>query len=404
MKILQINKFFYRRGGVEVVLFDTIAGLRERGYDVVEFSMQHPKNFPSQYSKYFASEIPELLEITGLKEKWQVFKRFFTSSEIEQKLSALIEKEKPDVAHIHGAYHHLSASTFTTLFKYKIPTLLTLHDFFPLSPSRNFLIKDHLDEKAYQQVFGCVRNKCINDKFLPSLAGEIEACYYKLQGIWKKIDRFICPSEFMRTKMLEYGFAPEKLTLIRNPFTSQIKQYPLGTKIVFLGRIHAEKGIKLFMEACKNWRYLPIIVAGTGPEDAWVDNFIKENSLTNIERYGWVTGEAWQNIMKEAKVIVLPSIFYENCPIAILEAMSYGRIVVASNRGGNPEMIKDGVTGFLAEPENAQDLAQVVRKAINLSPTEVDNMVQEAKKLIEKNYQIKDYLDGLEEVYKEITC
>jgi hypothetical protein len=68
--------------------------------------MQHPKNLPSKYSNYFASEMPELLEQQNFISKLTSLKRFFYSSEIKHKLTSLIEEEKPQIAHIHGAYHH----------------------------------------------------------------------------------------------------------------------------------------------------------------------------------------------------------------------------------------------------------------------------------------------------------
>ena len=74
MRVLQINKFFYRRGGAEVVFFDTIKGLRERGHEVSEFSMIHPGNLPSDYSAYFASELPELLGKQDLAASWRIFR------------------------------------------------------------------------------------------------------------------------------------------------------------------------------------------------------------------------------------------------------------------------------------------------------------------------------------------
>ncbi len=405
MKILQANKFFYRGGGAETVFFDTIEGLRARGHEIVEFSMQSNRNLPSAYSKYFGPHIPEkLTQSHNLVDSLKVFKHLFYSREIEKKITELVRDTQPQVSHLHNIYHHLSASTFLTLRRLNIPTVLTLHDVFPLVPNRSFLIKDHLREDLLRNnLWNCVRYKCVNDSLVLSSVSALESYYYQIKDVWKNIDALICPSEFMRNKMLEYGYPAAKLKLVRNPFTANVQEYPLGNKIVFLGRIHTEKGIKIFMEACKSWRDYQVVVAGSGPEDAWVDNFIKDNKFTNIERHGWVSGETWQDIVKNAKVMVLPSIFYENCSVAILEAVSYGRIVVASNRGGNPEMVKDGLTGFLAVPENAEDLAQVVKKAMNLSPVQASSMTQEAKKLIEKNYQLKDYLDSLERVYKEIV-
>ena len=403
MHILQINKFFYRRGGVETVFFDTIEGLRMRGHEVSEFSMVHPKNLPSQYSAYFASEIPELLGKQDKAAMWRTFKRFFYSQEVENKLGALIMATEPQVAHLHGVYHHLSASTFTKLYKMRVPMVLTAHDFFPISPSRNFLKGETLREDCYSSLLSCLWYKCVNDKFLPSLAGVLEAYYYRFRKIWKHVDIYICPSQFMADKLVQYGFPRSKMRVVPNPFVAQPATYPLGDKVVYLGRTHYEKGIKIFMEAAKELRDYKLVVAGSGPEDAWVQEFVRKNILTNVERLGWVGGEAWKQVMLSAKVIVVPAVFYENCSLAILEAMSYGRIIVAVDRGGNPELVKDGITGFLAKPENPTDLAATIRRAMQTSEVESAKIVAGATELLKKNHNPDDYFKRLEEIYGEVV-
>lgn len=404
MRILQINKFFYRRGGVEVVFFETIKGLRERGHEVSEFSMAHAGNFSSEYSAYFASEVPELLGKQDIATAWKIFKRLFVSQEIEQKLGALVLAAEPQVAHLHGVYHHLSASAFTKLYQLKVPMVLTVHDFFPISPSRNFLKGETLCESCYKnKPYNCLRYRCINNKLLPSIAGLMEAYFYRLKKIWDRIDLYICPSQFMADKLVEYGFPKEKMRLLRNPFAPQPQTYPLGDKVVYMGRIHYEKGIKIFMEAAKHLRDYKIMVVGSGPDDNWVQEFARKNILSNVERKSWVGGEDWQNVMREAKVIVVPSLFYENCSLAILEAMSYGRIVVSIDRGGNPELIKDGVSGFLAKPEDPADLARVIRRAMNTSDSEAAAIAANAVKTLEQNHRPEDYFNKLEEIYKEAT-
>jgi len=401
MRVLQINKFFYRRGGVEVVLFDTIKGLRSRGHEVSEFAMMHAGNMPSEYSAYFASEVPELLGKQDMAVKWNIFKRLFYSAEIEKKLSALIMAVEPEVAHLHSVYHHLSASTFIKLFQSHVPMVLTLHDFFPISPSRNFLKGETLCEHCYRSAFDCIRYRCVDNRLLPSIAGVLEARYYRFKKIWDRIDLYICPSKFMADKMIEYGFPAQKMRVLPNPFATQPVQYPLGEKVVYLGRTHYEKGIKVFMEAAKQLREYKIVVAGNGPEDAWVQEFARKNILSNIERVGWVGGEAWKKVMLDAKVIVVPSLFYENCSLAILEAMSYGRIVVTVNRGGNPELIKDGVSGFLAKPENPIDLAQTIKRAMQSTPEQATAIGAAALETLQKNHRPEDYFDGLERIYQE---
>ncbi|MBI2037853.1 MAG: glycosyltransferase [Candidatus Magasanikbacteria bacterium] len=401
MRVLQINKFFYRRGGVEVVLFDTIKGLRQRGHEVSEFAMSHTGNFPSEYSAYFASEVPELLEKQDFATKWKIFKRLFVSKEIEKKLGALVMAEEPEVAHLHSVYHHLSASTFTKLYELKVPTVLTLHDFFPISPSRNFLKGETLCESCYRNPFSCIRYKCVDNRLLPSIAGVMEAYFYRFKKIWKRIDLYICPSQFMADKMVEYGFPAKKMRLLRNPFSPQTTPAPLGDKVVYLGRVHYEKGIKILMEAAKDLRNYKIKIVGSGPEDAWVQEFARKNILSNIERVGWVGGEKWKQVMNEAKVVVVPSLFYENCSLAILEAMSYGRIVVSIDRGGNPELIKNGVSGFLAKPEDPADLAKTIRRAMETTDAQGSAITASAMETVRTNHNPDDYFNRLEEIYRE---
>ncbi|MEK7131231.1 MAG: glycosyltransferase [Patescibacteria group bacterium] len=403
MRVLQANKFFYRRGGAETVFFQTINGLRERGHEVSEFSMLHPSNLSSDYSAYFASELPELLGKQDPATAWEIFKRLFKSKEIEQKLGALIMAAEPEVAHLHNIYHHLSASTFTKLYELKIPTVLTAHDVFPLCPNHSLLKGETLCEDCYKnKLYNCIRYRCINKKLLPSIVGTLEAYYYQFKKIWKRIDLYICPSQFMANKLVEYGFPAEKMRVVPNPFKPQTIIPPLGNKIVYLGRIHYEKGIKILMEAAKDLRDYKVLIAGNGPEDSWVQEFARKNILANVERLGWVGGDSWEKVMLDAKVIVVPSLFYENCSMAILEAFSYGRIVVAVGRGGNPELIKDGVSGFLCKPEDPADLARVIRRAMNTSDEAAAIISANAVKTLEQNHRPEDYFDRLEAIYAEV--
>lgn len=403
MRILQIEKFFYNRGGSSRVFFDTINGLRKAGHEVAEFSMQDTRNLPSKYEKYFAPSLPELKSSLGLFEQWQVFKRLFKSREIERNLSSLIADFRPDVAHIHNAYHHLSASTFITLKEHKVPTVLTLHDVFPLCPNHSLLIGETLAEKKLKNnLWNCLRYRCVDGKFLPSFAGVAEAFYYKQKKIWDNIDLFICPSHFMADKMVEYGYPKKKMRVIKNPFPVNHNPLPLGNKVVFMGRLHYEKGIKIFVRAAEKLRDLHLVVAGTGPDEKWVNNFLKEKMLNNVDRVGWVSGEKWQEIMEEARVVVVPSVFLENCSVSILEALSYGRIVVASDRGGNPELVIDGKTGFLCKPEDPDDLARVIRKAMELSNDEAAKITSAGRQLVKNNHDPSNYFSALLSVYKEL--
>ncbi len=404
MNILQINKYFYPRGGSEKIFFDTIAGLRARGHTVAEFSVANSHNRPSQYAKYFASPVPEFGSGLAWREQAKIFKRLFYSSEIAEKLRRLNTDFQPEIAHLHNVYHQLSASTFTALRRLRIPMVMTLHDLFPLCPNHNLFYGERPREDLFKnKLYNCVRYRCVVNKFLPSLAGTLEAYYYRYQKIWDSIERFICPSEFMKNKMVEYGFPDKKMRVIKNPFALVGNPPPLGEKIVFLGRLHYEKGIRIFMEAVRVLRDYQTVIAGSGPEERWVNEFIQKNKLSNVEHRGWVTGQAWNEIMESARVIVVPSVALENCSGAILEALSYGRLVVATNRGGNPELIQDGITGFLARPEDPNDLARAVKAALALPSDAAEKFIAAGRALIAKQHNPEAYFNQLLSVYQAVA-
>ena len=185
MRILQIDKFFYKCEGSSRVYFDTIDGLRARGQEVAEFSMQHPKNKRSAFSRYFAPTAPELNDNLNKFEKLKVMFRRYFSGEVERRLGALISDFRPDVAHIHNSSWCLSAGILRTLHDLRVPTVLTMQE---------------------------VPLPCLD------LFQKFEAYYYRWRGSWKNIRLFICRSEFVANKLVENEFPKEKIRLVRNPY------------------------------------------------------------------------------------------------------------------------------------------------------------------------------------------
>ncbi|MBU1613379.1 glycosyltransferase family 4 protein [Patescibacteria group bacterium] len=405
MRVLQINKYFFHRGGAEAVFLSTIDSLRARGHEVSEFSMRKKENLPSEYSAYFASELPEFSEKQDLFASTKIFLRLFKAKDIENKLNALISAVDPEVAHLHNAYHHLSASTFRTLYKRRVPIVMTVHDVQPMCPNHRMIrgTDDTLCERCHKhKYYHCFFNRCVRYSRSMSFAASVEAYYYYLKNIWEMADLFICPSHFMMDKMVEWGFSRKKMRLLRNSYSVPELYPPLGDKIVYIGRMHVEKGIKILMSALPHLRQYPTVIAGNGPEANWVDTTIRQCSLSNVETRGWVSGEALRKLMAEARVIVVPSLFYENCSMTILESMSNGRLVVASDRGGNPELIVNGETGFLVKPENFESLVEGIREAMGLSDIEAQVISKRAREYVEQNHSTEEYIKKLEEIYNEV--
>ena len=404
MRILQINKFFYRRGGAETIFFDTINGQRARGHEVAEFSTRDCRNLPSDYAHYFVENIGEFPLGRGFMPSLSNFFKFFKNDETEKNLSALILAIEPDVAHLHNTYHNLPAVFFKVLKKHKVPIVMTVHDVWPLCPKRR--LRRVLNSKLcvacrHAHLFNCACYRHRGESAGANVAGMIEPYYYRFKGIWKLVDHFICPSQFIFDQLLKFGFPKDKLFLLHNPVNLPTEPFSLGNKIVYLGRFHVDKGIKILLQSLPWLRQYEAIVAGSGPEDAFVSNFIQQYSLTNVKKIGWVDRSRWAELMNQAKVVVVPSLVYQSSSLAILEALGYGRLVVAANRGGVPELIKDGQTGFLVKPDDSEALASALKVAMGTDETTASNITRAGRALIEKDHNPEIYFTRLEEIYQQ---
>lgn len=367
--------------------------------------MKKKENLPSDYSAYFASELPELSQNHDFSTTAKIFFRLFHSGEIENKLGALISSADPEVAHLHNVYHHLSAGTIQTLRRRRVPIVMTVHDVQPMCPNHRMIrgMDNTLCERCHKhKYYKCFTNRCVKNSRGASFAASAEAYYYYLKNIWEMVDIFICPSQFMMDKMVEWGFPKKKMRLLRNPFTVPQTYPALGNKIVYIGRFHVEKGIEILMASLPHLREYPAVLAGNGPESGWVETMIRQCSLTNVEMRGWVNGESWRNLIAEARVVVVPSLFYENCSMTILEALSSGRLLVVADRGGNRELVTNGETGFVVKPENPESLSEGIREAMELSDIEAEVISKKGRLYVEKNHSSEEYTKKLEEIYNEV--
>jgi len=119
MKVLMANKFFYLNGGSERVFFQERELLQKEGISVIDFSMQDERNLYSPYAEFFVENI-NYASASGLFRKLKTAVSFIHSGEAVRKLEKLLERERPDVAHLHNIYHQLTPSIITVLKKHGV--------------------------------------------------------------------------------------------------------------------------------------------------------------------------------------------------------------------------------------------------------------------------------------------
>jgi glycosyltransferase involved in cell wall biosynthesis len=168
---------------------------------------------------------------------------------------------------------------------------------------------------------------------------------------------------------------------------------------LFAGRLTVEKGISTLLEAAAKLKHIRLVVAGEGPllEDS--KRFVRRQQISNVEFTGYMDGTELEGLLRGAGCVVVPSVWYENLPLTILGAFARGVPVVASARGGNPELVREGVTGYLAEPGNADSLADSLNRILINEKARLE-MGRRARNLVAAEYSPVIHYERLMSLYR----
>ena len=161
------------------------------------------------------------------------------------------------------------------------------------------------------------------------------------------------------------------------------------------------KGHRIFLEACKllisQHPGLSILIVGEGPQRQNIQSWIEEFGLhEHVRMLGHL--EDIRPALAVLDVLVLPSLKHEGIPQIILQAQGAGTPVVASDAGGIPEVVRDGVTGLLVPTGDAQALAQSVNRLLS-DPASAKALAREAKERALAEYGISAMCQKLESIY-----
>lgn len=231
MRILLVNKYFYRKGGAETYFFALAEGLKALGHEVAFFSMKHPNNEPSYWSKYFVSEKDYVGDISAFK-KVQEASTLIYSFEAKRKFEALLEEFKPDVIHMNNVHRQLTLSILDApyLKKHHVPVMYTAHDYILLCPAYTMVNGrgEVCDTCLDKHFIHATKNVCVKGSRIKSALATMEAEFLKFHHAYSKIDLIIAPSQFMKSKLDEGGFAG-KTVAMQNFLTDS--QMAMGARV-----------------------------------------------------------------------------------------------------------------------------------------------------------------------------
>lgn len=349
MKILLVNKYHFIKGGAEKHFFMLKELLESHGHTVIVFAMKHPNNQPSPYEKYFVSNA-DLEKVTWSWRGLGVALRMIYSWEARRKMEQLIKDERPDIAHIHNIYHQISPSILLALKKHHIPVVQTLHDYKLISPNYSLYHDGQICEITKGGRYcRAVGHKCVKGSRAASLVCAIEMYVHKLFGWYENnVDVFIAPSRFLMGKVKEWRTRVKKITMLPyflNTATRPAADQP-GDYFLFFGRLSEEKGIPVLLRATTGLDF-PLHIIGTGPDEPRLRQITQDLNLSQVKFLGYQTSQHLIDAIRGARAIIVPSLWYENCPLVIQEAFQQGRPVIATDLGGMKEFVTDEVTGRL---------------------------------------------------------
>lgn len=441
MRILLVNKYFYRKGGAETYFFALAEGLRALGHDVAFFSMQHPNNEPSYWSKYFVSEKDYVGDISAFK-KVQEASTLIYSFEAKRKFEALLEEFKPDVIHMNNVHRQLTLSILDApyLKKHHVPVVYTAHDYILLCPAYTMVNGrgEVCDACLDKHFIHATKNVCVKGSRTKSALATMEAEFLKFHHAYSKINLIIAPSQFMKSKLDEGGFA-SKTVAMQNFLTDS--QMAMSTRVanthkfedaqagarpyfLFFGRLSKEKGIltlvKAFLQAAGldegagsetgtgagHNEVLPdtwdLHIVGDGPEREAIEQLIASagpQAESRIHLLGYKNGEDLQREVGNARFTVLSSEWRENMPYSGLESLAAQTPIIGARIGGIPELVEEGRTGFTFESGNAADLRDVLMKAVDVRQGEYQHMQHACLEYVRQRCLQMDYVKQLDTQY-----
>lgn len=442
MRILLVNKYFYRKGGAETYYFALAEGLKALGHEVAFFSMRHPSNEPSRWSKYFVSEKDYVGKVSAFKQVQEAATLIY-SFEAKRKFEALLEEFKPDIIHMNNVHRQLTLSILDApyLKKHHVPVVYTAHDYILVCPAYT-MVNGHgevCDACLDKHFMHAVKNVCVKGSRTKSALATMEAEFLKFHHAYSKIDLIIAPSQFMKSKLDEGGFA-SKTVVMQNFLTDS--QMAMGTRVanthkfedaqagarpyfLFFGRLSKEKGIltlvKAFLQAAGldegagsgtgagHNEVLPdtwdLHIVGDGPEREAIEQLIASagpQAVSRIHLLGYKSGEDLQREVGNARFSVLSSEWRENMPYSGLESLAAQTPIIGARIGGIPELVEEDRTGFTFESRDAADLRDVLMRAVDVRQGEYQRMQHACLEYVRQRCLQMDYVKQLDTQYADL--
>jgi|HubBroStandDraft_5_1064220.scaffolds.fasta_scaffold00479_3 glycosyltransferase involved in cell wall biosynthesis len=390
MKIVLVHNTYLEQGGEDVVFWQERRLLQEAGHQVLEY-----QRFNREMAQYSAAR---RLTMIG---------RTVWASDSYREFTELLRRERPEIVHVHNTFPLISPSILWACKRERVPVVHTLHNYRLLCPGANFIRQGKPCEDCTKgSIWQSVAHGCYRNSHAQTAAVALMLSVHRAKKTWTRaVDRYIVLTEFARSRFVNSGFPPDKITVKPNcvdPDPGKRSGEP--SYALFVGRISEEKGAHTLLKA---WRQMPkhcsLRMVGDGPSRAELESEVRGGGLSNVSFTGRLPRERVIEEMKGAHFVVFPSQLYENLPLTIIEAFACGVPVVASKLGAMQEIVSEDRTGQFFQAANADDLARSVRRAWE-QPQYMRHLGDNARAEYEAKYTAAANYRRLMEIYGQVLA
>lgn len=411
MRILQINNYNNLRGGSEKVFHVSIELLKKEGHDVRYFSVASSEAF--SLCDGVEVEVKPWSQRFGILDKLKGVCNFIYNKNVANELEELIKQFDPQIVHLHIFYGALSNAVIDILRKYHIPMVQSVHEFRLVCPAYTCLDPKHnicVECATAKYKFSCIKKRCIKSSAPLSLIAACE-CFIrdKYFNYQKNISAFIMVSKFIEEIHLQYypDIKDKSFQMYNSINIEDYSRFVSNSMnedkyFLYFGRLSYEKGLNTLIDVFLDNPHLKLRIAGTGPIENKLKERVNGENASNIEFLGFVSGDNLRSLIAEAYFTVVPSEWYENNPLSIIESFALGTPVIASRIGGIPELISNGSSGYLHDPKSKESLLKVLQDAISLDSSQYRILSLNCLDFAKNNFDNAMYYNKLIRLYDEI--
>lgn len=379
MRILIINYHYFIYGGPDSYFFNITAALKSAGHEVIPFCFDYDESYESPYRSNFPDPItgrgPCLLRSQKLSvgKQFLAATRMFWNPEVDRKFRQVLDQYKPDL--VYSIY--LSSSMLPRILhiakrEFGIPVIYRLSDYHMFCASYHFLRKGVICKECVDRSSACISHRCMQSSLAASLLRYLQMQFVKRMKWYNAVDYFICPSQVMAFCLTNYAGISKDRVIHLPSFTKDLMvESDIGRPIstpyfLFVGKIAHEKGAEVLVRAFNSIHFPSMRLRLVGDCDPIYRDYL--SSLLDIEHQKLVDfvgrkhGLELVSEIKFCAFVVAPSIWLENMPNTVIEALSANKPVVTSDIGSLPEIINEGDEGLLVPPCDVEALAMALEK------------------------------------------